>query len=302
MVNFAPSKFLPGNREEKFNKRRLRAAYVSVTISIALVLFMVGLLSVLILNARTLAKEMRENFTFTLMLKSDAPEVDVRQLVKELQLMDYVKETEFISKDEAAEMLEAELGEAFVEFLGYNPLTDALDIRLKSEYVVTEEIEKIKTELSANPLVTEVVYDPNLIQLVNENIERIGLILLGAIVLLLVIAIALINSSIRLTIYSRRFLIKTMQLVGATKTFIQKPFLARSVRLGSVGALVAAVLLAVVGMAATQYLPEIMELMSIPLLVAVFGVMLTLGILISLVSTWFAVNKFLKLKTDEIYY
>lgn len=290
------------NREEKFNKRRLRAAYFSVTISIALVLFMVGLLSVLVLNARTLAKEMRENFTFTLMLKSDAPEVDVRQLVKELQLMDYVKETEFISKDEAAEMLEAELGEAFVEFLGYNPLTDALDIRLKSEYVVTEEIEKIKTELSANPLVTEVVYDPNLIQLVNENIERIGLILLGAIVLLLVIAVALINSSIRLTIYSRRFLIKTMQLVGATKTFIQKPFLARSVRLGTVGAFIAAILLVVVGMAATQYLPEMKELISVPLLVAVFGVMLSLGILISLVSTWFAVNKFLKLKTDEIYY
>jgi cell division transport system permease protein len=263
---------------------------------------MVGVLSVLVLNARTLAKEMRENFTFTLMLKADAPEVDLRQLVKELQLMDYVKETEFISKDEAAEMLEAELGEEFVEFLGYNPLTDALDIRLNADYVVTEEIDRIQKELSANPLVTEVVYDPNLIQLVNENIERIGLILLGAIVLLLVIAIALINSSIRLTIYSRRFLIKTMQLVGATKSFIQKPFLARSVRLGLVGTLVAALLLAIVGTAASRYLPEIIELMSVPLLIAVFAVMLTLGILISLVSTWFAVNKFLKLKTDEIYY
>jgi cell division transport system permease protein len=290
------------NREEKFNKRRLRAAYFSVTISIALVLFMVGVLSVLVLNARTLAKEMRENFTFTLLLKADAPEVDVRQLVKELQLMDYVKETEFISKDEAAELLEAELGEEFVDFLGYNPLTDALDIRLNSDYVVTEEIDKIQKELSANPLVTEVVYDPNLIQLVNENIERIGLMLLGAILLLLVIAIALINSSIRLTIYSRRFLIKTMQLVGATKSFIQKPFLIRSVRLGTVGAMVASILLAIVGAAVSQYLPEIIELMSIPLLVAVFFVMLSLGILISLVSTWFAVNKFLKLKTDEIYY
>ncbi len=290
------------NREEKFNKRRLRAAYFSVTISIALVLFMVGVLSVLVLNARTLAKEMRENFTFTLLLKADAPEVDVRQLVKELQLMDYVKETEFISKDEAAELLEAELGEEFVDFLGYNPLTDALDIRLNSNYVVTEEIDKIQKELSANPLVTEVVYDPNLIQLVNENIERIGLMLLGAILLLLVIAIALINSSIRLTIYSRRFLIKTMQLVGATKSFIQKPFLIRSVRLGTVGAMVASILLAIVGAAVSQYLPEIIELMSIPLLVAVFFVMLSLGILISLVSTWFAVNKFLKLKTDEIYF
>jgi cell division transport system permease protein len=298
----SPRTRIMSNREEKFNKRRLRTAYFSVSISIALVLFMIGVLSVLVLNARTLAREMRENFTFTLLLKADAPEVDMRQLVKELQLMDYVKETEFISKDEAAEILQDELGEDFVDFLGYNPLSDALDIRLNADYVVTNEIEKIKNELSEHPLVTEVVYDPNLIQLVNENIERIGLILLGAIVLLLVIAIALINSSIRLTIYSRRFLIKTMQLVGATKGFIQKPFLARSVRLGTIGAFVAALLLAVAGLAVANYLPEIIDLMSIPLLVAVFGVMLTLGILISLVSTWFAVNKFLKLKTDEIYY
>jgi cell division transport system permease protein len=224
----SPRTRIMSNREEKFNKRRLRTAYFSVSISIALVLFMIGVLSVLVLNARTLAREMRENFTFTLLLKADAPEVDMRQLVKELQLMDYVKETEFISKDEAAEILQDELGEDFVDFLGYNPLSDALDIRLNADYVVTNEIEKIKNELSEHPLVTEVVYDPNLIQLVNENIERIGLILLGAIVLLLVIAIALINSSIRLTIYSRRFLIKTMQLVGATKGFIQKPFLARA--------------------------------------------------------------------------
>jgi len=290
------------SNEEKFNKRRLRSAYFSVTISIALVLFMVGLLSVLVLNARTLAKEMRENFTFTLVLKSDAAEVDVRQLVKELQLKEYVKEAEYISKDEAAQLLQEDLGEDFVEFLGFNPLTDALDIRLKADYVNTTEIDRIKAELAANPLVTEVVYDPNLIQLVNENIERIGMLLLGAILLLLFIAIALINSSIRLTIYSRRFLIKTMQLVGATRSFIQKPFLARSVRLGVIGTLVAALLMAVAGFAAYNYLPELIDLVTPTTLAAVFVVMLAIGILISLVSTWFAVNKFLKIKTDEIHY
>ena len=290
------------SKEEKFNKRRLRSAYMSVTISIALVLFMVGLLSVLVLNARTLAKEMRENFTFTLLLKSDAAEVDVRQLVKELQLKEYVKEAEYISKDEAANLLQQDLGEDFVEFLGYNPLTDALDIRLNADYVNTTEIERIKAELSANPLVTEVVYDPNLIQLVNENIERIGLLLLGAILLLLFIAIALINSSIRLTIYSRRFLIKTMQLVGATRNFIQKPFLARSVRLGIVGAVLAAALMVLAGVVANNYLPELIALLTPTILIVVFVVMIGMGVLISLVSTWFAVNKFLKIKTDEIHY
>jgi cell division transport system permease protein len=290
------------NTEEKFNKRRLRSAYFSVTISIALVLFMVGVLSVLVLNARTLAKEMRENFTFTLMLRSDAAEVDIRQLVKELQLREYVKETEFISKEEAAEMMKADYGEDFLETIGYNPLDDALDIRLNAEYVVTEELDAIKEELNANPLVTEVVYDPDLIQLVNENIERIGMILLGAILLLLVIAIALINSSIRLTIYSRRFLIKTMQLVGATRGFIQKPFILRSVRLGVIGTVVASILLVLAGVAIYQYLPQLVELVNAPVLVIVFLVMLVMGVLISLVSTWFAVNKFLKIKTDEIYF
>lgn len=290
------------NKEERFNKRRLRSAYTSVTVSIALVLFMVGLLSVLVLNAQLLAKEMRENFTFTLLLKSDAAEVDVRQLVKELQLKAYVKEAELIAKAEAAELLKEDLGEDFVEFLGYNPLTDALDIRLNADYVNTTSIEQIKKELSSNPLVTEVVYDPDLIQLVNENIERIGILLLGALLLLLFMAVALINSSIRLTIYSRRFLIKTMQLVGATRAFIQKPFLARSIRLGIIGALLAAALMALTGFVVNQYLPELIALLTPLLLALVFTLMLIIGILISLLSTWLAVNKFLKIKTDEIHY
>ncbi len=290
------------NKEERFNKRRLRSAYTSVTVSIALVLFMVGLLSVLVLNAQLLAKEMRENFTFTLLLKSDAAEVDVRQLVKELQLKAYVKEAELIAKAEAAELLKEDLGEDFVEFLGYNPLTDALDIRLNADYVNTTSIEQIKKELSSNPLVTEVVYDPDLIQLVNENIERIGMLLLGALLLLLFMAVALINSSIRLTIYSRRFLIKTMQLVGATRAFIQKPFLARSIRLGIIGALLAAALMALTGFVVNQYLPELIALLTPLLLALVFTLMLIIGILISLLSTWLAVNKFLKIKTDEIHY
>jgi cell division transport system permease protein len=290
------------SNEEKFNKRRLRSAFLSVTISIALVLFMVGVLGVLVLNARTLAREMRENFTFTVVLRADAEEVTIRQFLKELQLKDFVKEAEYINKEEAAETLQKDLGEDFVSFLGYNPLSDVIDIHLRENYVVTDEIEKIKTELAANPMVSEVVYDPNLIQLVNENIKRIGLILLAGIALLLAIAIGLINSSIRLSIYSSRFLIKTMQLVGATRSFIQKPFLMRSIRLGIVGAIVASGLLVVAGAAVFQYMPDLILLVHPLLLALVFLLMLLLGVLISLASTWFAVNKFLNIKTDEIYY
>ncbi len=290
------------NKEENFNKRRLRSAYFSVTVSIALVLFLVGMLGVLVLNARTLAKEMRENFTFTVLLKNEAPEVEIRQLLKELQLKPYVKSAELISKEEAAKTLQEELGEDFVEFLGYNPLTDVLDIHLKEQFVVTTEIEKIKEDLAKSPIITEVVYDPNLIQLVNENIERIGLILGAGIVLLLIISIALINSSIRLTIYSRRFLLKTMQLVGATSGFIQRPFLLRSLRLGAIGAGIAALLLVVLGYAVNQYLPELTQLLDAGKLALVFVLMLVLGMAISFVSTWLAVNKFLKIKTDEIHY
>ncbi len=290
------------SNEEKFNKRRLRSAFLSVTISIALVLFMVGVLGVLVLNARTLAREMRENFTFTVVLRADAEEVAIRQFLKELQLKDFVKEAEYINKEEAAETLKKDLGEDFVSFLGYNPLSDVIDIHLRESFVVTDEIEKIKSQLAANAMVSEVVYDPNLIQLVNENIKRIGLILLAGIALLLAIAIGLINSSIRLSIYSSRFLIKTMQLVGATRNFIQKPFLMRSIRLGIVGAIVASALLVVAGAAVFQYMPDLISLVHPLMLVLVFLLMLILGVLISLASTWFAVNKFLNIKTDEIYY
>jgi cell division transport system permease protein len=291
------------SQEEKFNRRRLRSAYVSVTISIALVLFLIGMLGFLALNAGNLAREVRENFTFTLYLKSDAPELDVRALQKDLMLKDYVKNVEYISKEEAAEVWQKELGEDFLEFLdGYNPLSDHIDIRLKSDFVETEKIDEIKAELGSLAIVNEIHFDPNLIQLVNENLRKIGIFLLGGALLLMLVSIALINSSIRLNIYSRRFLIKTMQLVGATRTFIQKPFLTASLRLGIIGSVVALVLLILVGMAVLKYFPDLQVIFQPIQLLWIFLVMLFFGVAISLASTWLAVNKFLNIKTDEIYY
>lgn len=291
------------SQEEKFNRRRLRSAYVSVTISIALVLFLIGMLGFLALNAGNLAREVRENFTFTLYLKSDAPELDVRALQKDLMLKDYVKNVEYISKEEAAEVWQKELGEDFLEFLdGFNPLSDHIDIRLKSDFVETEKIDEIKAELASIAIVNEIHFDPNLIQLVNENLRKIGIFLLGGALLLMLVSIALINSSIRLNIYSRRFLIKTMQLVGATRTFIQKPFLTASLRLGIIGSFVALGLIILVGMAVLKYFPDLQVIFQPIQLLWIFLVMLFFGVAISLASTWLAVNKFLNIKTDEIYY
>jgi len=291
------------SQEEKFNRRRLRSAYISVTISIALVLFLIGMLGFLALNAGNLAREVRENFTFTIYLKSDAPERDVRALQKDLMLKDYVKNVEYISKEEAAEVWQKELGEDFIAFLdGFNPLSDHIDIRLKSDFVETEKIEEIKAELGSIAFVNEIHFDPNLIQLVNENLKKIGIFLLGGALLLMLVSIALINSSIRLNIYSRRFLIKTMQLVGATRTFIQKPFLTASLRLGIIGSFVALILLILVGMAVLRYFPDLQVIFQPIQLLWIFLVMLFFGVAISLASTWLAVNKFLNIKTDEIYY
>ncbi|GAB5556979.1 MAG: permease-like cell division protein FtsX [Schleiferiaceae bacterium] len=287
---------------EKYNQRRLRGANASVVVSISLVLFLLGVLGILVINAQNLAREVKENFQFTVYLKDSAKEVEVRSFQKDLALSDQVKEIEFISKEEAAEEFQETLGEDFVDFLGFNPLQDALAITLKSQYVSTENISEFETELLGFPWVAEVNYDKDLLQQVNDNIQKIGIFLAGGIFLLLIISIALINSSIRLSIYSKRFIIKTMQLVGATRFFIQKPFLMKSIRTGLIGAIFAGLLLTGILYIGDQQLPEL-DLLSQQLeLMAVGGGLLLVGIFISWICTWFAVRKYLNLKTDELYF
>ncbi len=287
---------------EKYNQRRLRGANASVVVSISLVLFLLGVLGILVINAQNLAREVKENFQFTVYLKDSAKEVEVRSFQKDLALSDQVKEIEFISKEEAAEEFQETLGEDFVDFLGFNPLQDALAITLKSQYVSTDNISEFETELLGFPWVAEVNYDKDLLQQVNDNIQKIGIFLAGGIFLLLIISIALINSSIRLSIYSKRFIIKTMQLVGATRFFIQKPFLMKSIRTGLIGAIFAGLLLTGILYIGDQQLPEL-DLLSQQLeLMAVGGGLLLVGIFISWICTWFAVRKYLNLKTDELYF
>lgn len=263
---------------------------------------MLGLLGVLLVNAQNLAREVKENFAFQVMLKNEAKEVEVKQFQKSLDLKPYVKSTEYIDKEEAAKKLQEDLDEEFLDFLGYNPLMNSIEIHLRADFVTNEEIASIAAELEEQGVVREVVYDKPLIELMNENLQRISLVLLGGSLLLLVIAVALINSSIRLSIYSKRFLIKTMQLVGATRSFIRLPFIKKSLLHGFIGALIALALLTGVLVLIGREVPHFAELQDPLALAMVYVAVVLVGLLISGVSTFLAMGKYLKLKTDELYF
>lgn len=290
------------NNPAKYTRRRLRSSYASVVISISLVLFVLGLFGLLLLNAESISKEVKENFAINLLLKDGASEVEVKQFQKSLDLSEYVKDTEYISKEEAAEELKLELEEDFIEFLGYNPLLNTIELKLKAEFVIPEKLRELEEEFTTNKLVSEVVYDKPLIQLMNDNIERIGLILIVGCILLSLIAIGLINSSIRLSIYSKRFLIKTMQLVGANKAFIQRPFIWKSFQHGLVGGIIACSLIFGLLYYTVNNYPEVAVMKDSKLIAILFAGVLVTGIFISMSCTFFALKKYLKLKTDQLYF
>ena len=220
---------------------------------------------------------------------------------KSLDASRYVKSTDFITKEEAAKILQQDLGEDFVEFLGYNPLLSSIDVHLKADYANVDSISNIETELLKNEEVKEVYYQKSLVDLVNKNVKTIGLVIL-IFSSLLIICIALINNSIRLSIYSKRFLIKTMQLVGATQGFIRKPFIVRGVKHGVYGAFIAILLLSGVIYLMQKQIPELIELQDIDLFVTLFVFVIILGVFITFVSTLLAVRKYVRLKTDDLYY
>lgn len=287
---------------DKYQKRRLISSYFSVVLSIALVLFLLGLLGILVLNAKKVADYFKEEVTVTIFLKDTAKDVEIKQLEKSLAMSDYVKSTAFVSKAQAAEFMKAESGEDFMDFLGDNPLKNSIDVNLKADFVTSEKLETISSEALAKNFVEEVSYDNDLVNLMNDNVKKISfwVLLLSAIFTL--IAVLLINSSIRLAVYSKRFTIKTMQMVGATKRFIRKPFIFRSVKLGVIGAV-----LALIGMAFVLYFinktfPEL-ELLNNPvLIIGLFVFVLLLGVFITWFSTFFATQRFLNLNTDKLYY
>lgn len=287
---------------QRFTKNRLRSSYISVVVSIALVLFVLGLFGTLMLNAKAIVREVKEDFTITILLENEASPVAVSQFRKNLALASYVKDLKFISKEEAAADLRASLDEEFVDFLGYNPLSDALEVHLQARFVEQEKLLALQEEFLERNIVSEVVYDKPLIEQMNRNIRRVSYLLIGGSILLALVAIALINSSIRLAIYSRRFLIKTMQLVGATKGFIRRPFIIRSLGHGLLGAFLAGLLLTATFYFVQQQIPGYSRLIQWYQLLMLSAGLLFGGIFISLSCTYFALRKYLRLSTDQLYF
>jgi len=288
-------------QEDKYYNRKIRTSHFSTVVSITLVLFMLGLLGLLILHAKKLSDYAKENIGFSIMIKEGVKEAGILALLKKLDTEEFVKSTEYIPKEKAANQLKKELGEDFIGFLGYNPLLPTIDLRLKAEYADLKNVSRIEKVLLTNPEVKEVFYQKDLLEMVNQNLERISLIILSFSALLMIIAIALINNTIRLSVYSRRFIIRTMQLVGATRRFIRRPFIRNGIIDGLISAIVAIGLLMVVMYFVFQEIPELIQMVDLLLYMILIVTILVLGILISWFSTWLSVRRYLRMKTDELY-
>ena len=287
---------------DTYQKRRLKSSYFSVIISIALVLFMVGVLGLILLKSTKVANHFKEKVAINLFLKDEVSKKEIRGFTAFLEKEPFTKKVIYISKSQAARDYSREIGEDFLTFLGKNPLKNGVDIYLKADYVSSEKMLTLEQRFQKNAFVADVTYDKPLIQLLTKNIQRISFWLLVLSSFFALIAILLINSSIRLTIYSKRFNIKTMQMVGATKSFIRKPFLWRSIQLGMLGALLSLIGLAIIVYYVDKYIPAL-ELLKdyITLVYLVSGVVVS-AFLITLISTFFATQRFLNLQTDELYY
>jgi len=290
---------------EKYQKRRLQSSYFSVIMSIAFVLFLIGLLGLLVLNTKNISDYFKEQASITIFLNDDIDKTQVTTFQNSLKEKNYTKSIAYISKEEAAEIVKKENGEDFMEFLGYNPLKNSIELFLIAEFVTPESMEEIQSTLSKNSFVFEASYNKSLINLLTQNVKRISLWVLFFSGLFAIIAMLLINNSIRLSVYAKRFTIKTMQMVGATKRFIRKPFIMSSIKLGFFGAIVALIGLAITIYYLNNYFPELGLLDTNNdkiLLGALFGGIFLIGIIITWLSAFFATQRFLNLKTDELYY
>jgi cell division transport system permease protein len=290
------------SRFDSYQKRRLQSSYISVVVSIALVLFMVGILGLILLKSTKVANHIKEKVAFTLFIKDKVTQKQIKSFRESLLKETFTKKAIYTSKTQAAKKYSEEIGEDFLQFLGNNPLKNGIDIYLKAAFVTPEKMQDLETRFLKNAFVADVSYDKSLINLLTKNIKRISFWLLVFSGFFSLVAMILINSSIRLSIYSKRFNIKTMQMVGATKRFIRKPFIWRSIKLGMIGALLALIGLAVVIYYLDKYIPSLDLLKDyISLGYLVGGVVLS-AFIITWVSTFFATQRFLNLKTDELYY
>ena len=292
---------MPENFQDNYQKRRILNSYFSVVISISIVLFLLGILSLFLLNTKNLVSHFKEQIVMTVFLKDSAKDIEISQMQKKIQLNSATKKVTYTSKEEAAELYARDIGEDFVEFLGYNPLLNSLDIYFNSTYVNNLSLNETKTEIEISDFVDEVVFDQPLVTLLDKNIQRVSFLLLMISTLFIVIALLLINSSIRLSIYSKRIIIKTMQLVGATKSFIRKPFILNHIRLGILSSILALIALSFLLWKIDELFPELEMFQQQNELTIIFIGIMFLGIGITGLSTFFATQRYLKLKTNAVY-
>ncbi|RBA29903.1 cell division protein FtsX [Flavobacterium tibetense] len=286
---------------ENYNRRRLISSYFSVVLSIFLVLFLLGTLGLFVINSKKMTNDFKENIPMTVFFKNEAKDSVLNAFDTQMKNSKFIKEYAFVHKDSAAKHNVDIVGKDFMEFLGFNPLQNSFDIHLKGDYVIADSIKKFENEIKKNEYVAEIIYDKQLVDLVNNNIKKISMWILIISGFLAVIAMLLINSSLRLSIYSHRFTIKTMQMVGATKSFIRKPFIWRSIKLGLIGSVLA--IIALLGM--IHYVDGVFPSLGIAKdyisIGIVFGGILAIGITITWISTFFATQRFLNLRTDDLY-
>jgi len=289
-------------KEKKSKRNRIDLLFITACISTSLVLLMIGLIALMLLTAQDLSTELREKMTVEVVLKEGAEEAEVAALTENLRKAVYTREVKYISKDEALEEMSQAMGVNPAEFLEYNPFYASLNVQLQSEYAVTDSLKLIEKGLLQSPAVREVNYQRELLDIVNENIRKVTAVLLVLALLLTLVSFTLINNTIKLTIYSQRFLLYSMKLVGAKWAFIRKPFLMRNLCIGLVSAIVACGLIYGGLKVGIKYEPALYALMSERLLGIVFVVVLLVGLFITWVCAMSSVNRFLKMKSGELYY
>lgn len=276
--------------------------FITASISTMLVLLLLGAVVFFILAANNLSVYVRENIAFSVLVSDDMKETDILRFQKELNAKPYVKHTDYISKKQAlAEQSEA-MGTDPAEFLGYNPFTASIEVRLNADYANSDSVAWIKDEILSNKEVIEINYPQDLLDAVNRNIRKISLILLGIAALLALISFALINNTIRLTIYSQRFLINTMKLVGASWAFIRRPFLKRNAWVGILAGIMADTVLAVIAYALVRYEPDLLAIVTPEVMITVMGVVFLFGVVITTFCALVSINRYLRMKTNELYY
>ena len=288
--------------ENKIMRRRLMNAYLSSVISISLVLLLVGVASMLLVNAKSVSDYFKENMQVSVLMKqnvSDEKALEFREMLEDER---YIKSTTFISKEQGQRELAAQLGEDFLDVFETSPIPVSIDVTLTADYVSADSLEMVRAEISESSLVDEVVYQRSLVDALNTNLSRISFILGIFIALLLFISFVLINNTVRLNVFARRFTIHTMKLVGATRSFIRAPFLVQSAFQGLFAAFIAIIILVGLMFLMRSEFSQLFEIFRMDLLLIVIGIVIASGLVICLVSTYFVVNKLISLRKDELYY